>query len=104
MKCNPGKIRESNMELLRIFAMIGVIFLHFNNSLYGNALGLVEPFGLKFYILSVLEVLFICAVNLFVIFTGYYMWQSDHVKIGQPIKLIIEVIVINVILYIKNNK
>ncbi len=35
--------RESNIELLRIFACIGVIVLHYNNSGIGGAMGVITP-------------------------------------------------------------
>ena len=36
------KIRDSNIELLRIFTMLGVIILHYNNADAGGGFRLVE--------------------------------------------------------------
>lgn len=70
------KKRESNIELLRILAMIGVIVLHYNNSEIGGALKYVQPDSLNEIILLALESMFICAVDVFVLITGYFLSNS----------------------------
>lgn len=49
--------RQSNFEMLRIFAMLGVVFLHYYNPLMGQASVLVEPNSINFFILNFLKVL-----------------------------------------------
>lgn len=39
---NKERDRESSIELLRIFAMIGVILLHYNNPSIGGGLSFVK--------------------------------------------------------------
>ena len=86
-----GNIRESNIELLRIIAVIGVIVLHFNGS-YSHALEFVGRRTTNYYILKCLESIFIPAVNLFVLISGYYLSSSSKRKIVKPMQLIAQVI------------
>jgi len=37
------KERQSNIELLRIFTMLGVVILHYNNPAIGKAMTFAEP-------------------------------------------------------------
>lgn len=87
-----NKTRNSNIELLRIIIMAGVIILHYNNAEIGG--GLVYTFSLSVnnIILHFLESMAICAVNVFVLITGYYMCYSDSVSVLKPLKLLVEVI------------
>lgn len=70
-KENSGKDipRDSNIELLRIFAILGVIVLHYNNWSMGGGFSYVASGSLNSRVLWSLEGLFICAVNLFVLIT-----------------------------------
>lgn len=85
--------RASNIELLRIITMFGVIILHYNNESIGGAFKYVAPSSLNYYVLDFLESVFICAVDLFVLITGYYMINTQKRSIIKPLKLIIQVIV-----------
>ena len=75
-----SKQRESNLELLRIIAMCGVIILHYNNPLIGKAFELVKDNTLNYWIIHFLESLFICSVNLFMVISGYFMVTSKKKK------------------------
>ena len=59
--------RESNIELLRILAMIGVILLHYNNPSIGGGLSFVNNGSINYWFLNIVESLFICAVDLFIL-------------------------------------
>ncbi len=85
--------RESGTELLRILAACGVVMLHYNNELYGG--GLTYSAGFNHYFLLLAECLFIPAVDLFIIVFGYYNCRRLSVKVVKPIRLIMQVIVIN---------
>ena len=61
------KARQSTIELLRIITICGVVMLHYNGNV---AFGLVTEGTAKYYLLQFLEILFICAVNLFVLISG----------------------------------
>lgn len=65
------KERDSGIELLRIFASMLVIMLHFNLSGAINC-----SLGTNRLLLYGLESLGICAVDLFLIITGYFSAHS----------------------------
>lgn len=87
-----SKKRDSNIELLRIVLMIGVIILHFNNKGIGKGLALVESGSANEWALMALESIFICAVDTFVLITGYYLVNSKKNSLHKPIHLCIETI------------
>ena len=68
--------RQSNIELLRIVAACGVIILHYNNPLIGGGYGAVEDGSINQAIMTFFETVFICAVNLYVLISGYFMRNS----------------------------
>ena len=78
------KTRQSNIELLRILAICGVIVLHYNGGSC-NALGYVAAGSSNHWLLLGLEGLFACAVNLFVLISGYYSCTTQR---REPIKAI----------------
>jgi len=86
-------VRNSNIELLRILAMVGVIILHYNNSDIGGGLAYVEQGTLSYYLLYVLESISICAVDLFIMISGYFMCNSYNRPLMKPLKLLVQVIV-----------
>lgn len=95
-----GKLtRNSSIELLRIIAMIGVVLLHYNNPLIGNAMGLVNSGSPTQYFLYFIETLFICAVNLYVMISAYFLSQSNNRKFSKIVELFIQVILFNVAIY-----
>ena len=92
--------RQSNIELLRVFAALGVVLLHYNNSSIGtgfaNALGLsANQFVLVFF-----ESIFICTVNLFVLISGYFMKGSSKADLLKPVKLLSMYVVFELIAYL----
>lgn len=95
--------RQSNFELLRIFAMLGVVFLHYYNDSIGQASALVEKNSINFFILNFFESTFICAVNVFVLICGYFLSQTYKRNLIKPIQLIVEVSAIKSIVYLLNS-
>lgn len=93
-------VRDSNIELLRIITMMGVIVLHYNNKSIGGALEYVSFGSLNFHFLNFIESLFICAVDLFVLITGYFMLSTQKRNIIKPLKLVIQVIVFKLAFYL----
>lgn len=67
------KIRQTNMELLRILAMFMVIILHYLGK--GGFLTATAIKGQPFYL--VLETLSIVAVNLYVLISGYFSINTE---------------------------
>lgn len=87
----PKKERQSNIELLRILVIIGVVILHYNNPGIGGGLKYAEEGSINFYILYFLESMFVCAVDLFMLISGYFMCNSKRVNLWKPIELLVQV-------------
>ena len=71
--------RQSNYELLRLLAGMGVIVLHFNYLPFGEG-ALRNATGSTFFVLMIFEVVSICAVNVFILFSGYFGSESNSVN------------------------
>ena len=56
--------------------MLGVIALHYNNKNIGRGLMLVAPESVNYYVLMLLESIMICAVNLFILISGYFSCKN----------------------------
>lgn len=89
--------RNSSIELLRILAIMGVIVLHYNNKAIGGGLMYVEQKSLNHFALLVLEAVFICGVNVFVLITGYFMIDSQKRTIVKPFGLLLQVVVFRIL-------
>ena len=89
--------RQSNIELLRITAILGVIILHYNNAGMGGGFAYSQHGSLNYYILFLFESFAICAVNVFFMISGYFMTVSYKRSIRKPIQLIIQVIVFQLV-------
>ena len=102
------RVRQSNIELLRIFAIIGVIILHYNNKDIGGGFNFVQKYGFNYYTLMVLESINICAVNLFMLISGYFSCNNKKTKFQKPFKLLLQTILFslswNVLSCILNRK
>lgn len=85
--------RSSNFELMRLFLILFVIILHFNDTSRQGALSYVQnaPFGNKCF-LYLMESLTICAVNTFVILSGYFMISKSASKIRKVIDLFLTLV------------
>ncbi len=79
--------RDSNIELLRIFASMAVIALHYNIAYAFNA---AAPGSLNYGILIGIESLSICAVNLFFLISGYFLYGKHSIRVGKAIDLFIQ--------------
>ena len=90
--------RNSNIELLRIVCILFVIALHYNNTWIGGAINYVT--GFNSVLLHFIESAAICAVNCFVLITGYFMVFSNKRKIKKPIDLLLKVVIYGSIMYI----
>lgn len=87
--------RQSNIELLRIISMLGVIILHYNNKTFGGGLQYAIANSINYYILMVLESLCICAVNLFMLISGYFSCMRKRTTLQKPIALITQVVILS---------
>ena len=91
--------RKSSIELLRILAVMGVVFLHYNNANRGGALRFVEAGSAGQYYLFLMETLSICAVNVFVLISAYFLSVTEERKLIKIVELLIQVFVFRVIFY-----
>lgn len=86
------KTRSSNIELLRVAAALGVIILHYNNKDIGGGFGYVQWNSINPYLLYFLESMAICAVNVFILISGYFMCTSYKRNLSKPIELLLQLI------------
>lgn len=100
MKTTKTHLRNSNIELLRIVSMFGVIILHYNNSQIGGGFKYASSSNLNSNILYMLECIFISAVNIFILISGYYMASSKAISLAKPFQLIIQVVFFRVFSYL----
>jgi len=98
----PKDLRNSNVELLRVIIMLFVIVLHYNNKNNGKAFVYAEALPAQYNVLTILEMVAICAVNVFVIISGYYMCNSRKADITKVIRLYLDVILLGGIRYLLN--
>ncbi len=85
------KPRLSNIELLRNLSMSAVIFLHYFNAEIGGGYAYVPKGSFNELILVFLESISICAVNLFIMISAYFLSQSQKRSIGRCILLFFHV-------------
>lgn len=90
--------RNSNFELLRIILMVFVVILHYNNVEMGGALGYTT--GINKIVSHFIEAFSICAVNCFVMISGYFMVDSFNRKVKKVFELFLKVIVYGIIMYL----
>lgn len=93
------KTRDSNIELLRILTICGVVVLHYNGNV---AFAHVAAGSVNQYVLLVLEALFICAVNLFILISGYFLSGTTQRKSVKVLELLVQVVLIGVGKYFVN--
>lgn len=90
------KQRKSNIELLRIFAMVLIILHHY--TLHGG-LASITGFGVNQYIGTICLIGGKLAVNLFVLISGYFLIESEF-KVKKVLKLILQVYCYSVAFFI----
>lgn len=92
--------RKSNLELLKVVAIIMILILHYLNGGIGGALNKTTNATNNYYIIRYIESFCIIAVNCFVLITGYFMINKKSVKANKAINLIIISIFYSLIFYI----
>lgn len=85
----PAKVRESGVELLRLMAILGVVFIHFSERSL-SVLAKVDNIG-SFQTVLFLRSLFSSSVDVFLIISGYFMVKSNTRTAGKPLDLIWQV-------------
>lgn len=91
------KNRASNIELLRIITIFGVVILHYNGNV---AFSYVAEGSANFCILYALEALFICAVNLFVLICGFFSSRTQKRRTVKMLELLVQVVLIGILKYL----
>lgn len=89
-------IRNSSIELLRIVSMLGVVILHYNG---GGAFRYVTEGSVNEYYLYATESIFICAVNVFIMISAYFLCTTYERRFIKVVELIIQVVVFNYFFY-----
>lgn len=84
-----AKQRISNMELLRIIAMMMIISLHQNGTV--DALASLKPGGTNYYLSHIAESFSICAVNCYVLISGYFMIGKREAPVKKCLHLLVDV-------------
>lgn len=95
-------VRNSSIELLRIITMLGVVILHYNNASIGGGFKYVTEGSINQYYLYGAESLFICAVDLFIMISAWFLCTTKERKFIKVVELIIQVIVFNYAFYFAN--
>ena len=90
------KTRNSSIELLRTFAILGVVVLHYNGNV---ALNLVTDGSIQQSVLLAFESLFLCAVNTFILISGYFLSNSTQRHWVKVVQLLCQVMVLGVVRY-----
>lgn len=92
--------RNSSIELLRVIAIIGVIILHYNSGEMGGGFRYVKEGSINQYFLYITENLFICAVDLFILISAYFLSITKKRNFIKIVELIIQVIFFRCIFYV----
>lgn len=100
VQMSKSTARSSNIELLRILAVMGVVILHYNYSEIGGAFKYAVAGSMNYHILYFLESLVACAVDLFVLITGYFLSDAKRVRLIKPVMLVVQVVVFSEFFYL----
>lgn len=91
------KQRLSNMELLRIVAMLMVLSLHYMGQ--GKVFLSVETGSVNYYLSRLIEALCIVAVNCYILISGYFL-VDRRLSIKKIISLWLQVIVYSITIFV----
>ena len=81
--------RKSNIELLRIIASMFVIFLHYINGGIGGGNSFVSG-TINVFLMRIYQAVAFCAVDLFIMISGYFLCTTEKRKISKIILLCIQ--------------
>lgn len=83
-----------------MLAAFGIILQHYNNPSIGGAIRVVQPMSPNATVLGILQVAMICAVDLFILISGYFMRDSKKRDLLKPVKLLSMLVVFELAFYI----
>lgn len=99
MKDNGLLKRNSNIEFLRIILILMVLTMHFINSEMGGGANYNFYVSNNKILLQLLNSLSVCAVNCFMIISGYFLAYNKKVKLWKVLELLLIVIFYRLIDY-----
>ena len=89
------------MELLRILATLSVFLLHYCNSRIGGGFSYMLRDSVKQYVIFALFEVCIIAVNVFILISGYFMYDSDQKRpIYKPLSLLLQASILTTLCYL----
>ena len=88
--------RNTNIELLRILASVGVILIHYNSIAHSN----IYVNNLTRYYLCGLDIIADCSVNLFIIISGFFLGSTEDRKMTKVAYLLAQFVFFRSTLYI----
>ena len=91
-------LRNSNFELLRILAIIFIVADHFSG--YGDFSYDIADFSLNRFYIQFLEFGGKLGVCIFVLISGYFLVNSEKVKISKVIKLWLQILSYSITFYL----
>ena len=97
-----SKERNSAIELLRIIAIIGVVGLHYNNATVGGGFRYVKEYSVNQFYLYFCDNLYVCAVNVFIIISSYFLCSTQKRKLIKIVELFVQVIAFREGFYLLN--
>lgn len=97
------KQRESGIELLRIYAIMSVIVLHYFNGGIGGGINYVHGTLSNLTAHTFMSLTF-CAVDLFVMISGYFLSANSNRKFSKIFFLLFEAAVVRIAVYLANVK
>ncbi|MBO4640657.1 MAG: acyltransferase family protein [Treponema sp.] len=92
--------RESNFELLRLFCILFVIILHYNGLIFNTLEFTKNASFINKYFIRIGESLCVCAVNVFLIITGYFLSKKNKVNIRKIINIFSVLIIFDLSSYL----
>lgn len=94
------KERNSNIELLRIICMMGVVALHYVHGQMGGVENAAAYPNFTWFFVHAVKSIAIPLVNVFVIITGYFMVRSTKWSLRKAINLILIIMFYGLVLYL----
>ena len=91
--------RNSSIELLRILTAISVIFLHYNNENIGGGFNYAPIETINGSYLYLMEHICVCAVNLFVLISAYFLATTEKRKLIKVVEMLVQVVVFRCAFY-----
>ena len=81
--------RKSNLELLRILSMSGIIFIHYVGAELGGAVVNGDFPNFSWFFVHFFNAFFVPLVNCFVLISGYFMVNSKSFSLKKPISILV---------------